>query len=143
MGSTPLARSVCLAAGAFLTLLALGLIAPSRAEAAGCGHPHHVTTAAVPGPHDSGRLDLLSELGTVPGESSEMPDLPAPCSGPNCSKGKGVPIAPPPPPPPRVDAWGLLELDRPAESPAPLDLVAHGDDPRPIHRAESLFHPPR
>ncbi|MDG3004917.1 hypothetical protein [Paludisphaera mucosa] len=86
--STPLAPA------AFLALLALAALAPRSAEA-GCASRGHAV--ARPGAFGLGALAELSGVADArDGSASDAPPpgrVP-PCSGPSCSGGPGVPLAP-------------------------------------------------
>src|SRR5947209_5938746 len=95
--------SARLLAGALLTLLTGGLLAPGVAHA-GCGdyvvmgsHPAHQTTSPAP---RQGPTTAASPTPDRPG--------PKPCSGPACSRGSLPPAEPAPLPPPRGDQWAWV-----------------------------------
>ena len=119
-------------AGAFLTLLAIGLATPSaRAD---CQHPADrpaIGVGIVANPIDEPSKDL----GAIP--------PPKPCDGPQCSGKTAPPMTPAPQPPPRAESWGRLVEPDPV---APLDSgpLAFEEAPgRPTRPATSIFHPPR
>ncbi|MDG3004357.1 hypothetical protein [Paludisphaera mucosa] len=137
------ARSVGLWAGAILSLLVTGLIAPSQAQA-GCAHYVKHRSAADAFAH---RLDPLvagsAEASTDAPSTPDGPRRPAPCSGPSCS---GQPASPTPPPVTTiklVEAWACLV---PRRSPSRIDstpTLPPSCTLGPIHRGEPVFHPPR
>lgn len=131
MRSSRPSRRVWAIVGAFTTLLAIGLIAPTPAEA-GCGH---TTERPAVG------LGVL-RLDEAPRSADQAPP-PKPCSGPSCSN-KSAPVSTSTPaPPPRVELWGLV-----SESPSPVaaDPIARAHEDarvRPARVAIAIFHPPR
>ena len=117
-------------AGAFLTLLAAGLLAPSSAKA-GCEHPADRPAIG------------LDALGLDDGPKSDQLPPPKPCSGPSCSNRSAPPTTSAPQPPPRAELWGVVIETSEVDPPGSSDWTA-GDAPaRPIRIAPSVFHPPR
>lgn len=134
-----------LTAGAWITLLVGGLVAPSAARA-GCTHyvlAHGQGAHSGLSPLDD--LELLSEaaLHRADGPLGAPLDHPSPCSGLSCSRDPMPPMAPAPAGPLRVDAWACLNLAiplTPAPLPSPLVEQAAG---RPVHLAFPPDRPPR
>ena len=118
-------------AGAFLTLLALGLLAPAP-SLAGCDHPG----------------DRPAISGDLFGLGLDRPAAPAPapkpCSGPQCSGKSGLPPASATPQaPPRLESWAILALPTPDPRPDPSAPSPEDDRDFPARFAPSIFHPPR
>ena len=116
-------------AGAFLTLLAIGLLAPVSAKA-GCEHPSDRPAIG------------LDAFGTDGPKSDQLPP-PKPCSGPSCSNKSAPPTTSAPQPPPRAELWGVVIEPSPVEPPGSSARTAEDDLDRPIRFAPSVFHPPR
>ena len=120
-------------AGAFLTLLAIGLCAPSIGRA-DCRHPSDRPAFGI-------EFDAL-KADASPGDLGAIPP-PRPCDGPQCSGKTAPPMTPAPQVPPRAESWGQVI------EPAPLVPLESGprapdDAPgRPTRPATSIFHPPR
>ncbi len=135
-------------AGAFLTLLAFGLLAPASARA-GCVHD---ALGRSQQPAGAAHFDRLIAMGAMPmpdGDPAPRPFEPAtpgrprPCSGPTCSNDSGVPPVPTATLAPASPSWAwagqLLDADGPAS-----DLLPRREGlSRPVHRGPSIFHPPR
>jgi hypothetical protein len=82
------------AAGALFVLHAILAIAPERA-AASCGHG-----VSSSGPRLSFVSDLIMPASSTESDAHRAPIAPTqdrPCTGPSCSRGKGLPDAPSPP----------------------------------------------
>ncbi|MCI0702358.1 MAG: hypothetical protein L0241_14845 [Planctomycetia bacterium] len=119
---------------AALLLVAVALLSPQSATAA-CGD--HVTILNSPA--------TLNQH-TQPGASATPEPLAPPCQGPNCS---GAPVRHAPLPAPVtpvspqakevVQSLGLIGERDSARSSFARDFAS----PRPIHQANSIFHPPR
>ena len=123
--------------GAWLTLLAIGLLLPAPTQA-DCSHRADRPAIDLDRAPASGRDELAAAIRPV-----EPIPAPQPCTGPQCS-GKSAPtpatVAPPAPP---VVEWALAP--RP-----PLGLRLAGaftpDETVPLDPlalASSIFHPPR
>jgi hypothetical protein len=123
--------------GAFLTLLALGLLAPGSVRAAGCSHDKHAIS----------HFDLLVQTGAI-ADSDELTEAarpmgPTKCDGPMCSR---KPAAPSPSPSLATgghDSWACL-LEKLDERRTPPSRFAPVAAPvLSIGRHTSIFHPPR
>lgn len=125
-----------------MLILAAVLLAPATARAS-CGdyvrmgqHPAHATSAAAPfPPRDSANV-------AVPVVPTQKP-VP-PCSGPSCSRRTPIaPTAPVPPAPVEGKHWGCVDSADLTAGNRPARFTAAESSARPVHRAESVFHPPR
>ncbi|MDR3634833.1 MAG: hypothetical protein P4L84_13595 [Isosphaeraceae bacterium] len=138
-------RLVWLGAGAWIALLASGVLAPATARA-GCTH---YVLLRDQGTHGGvsvvNSLELLSPA-ELPGagERSRRPvGFPSPCSGLSCSRNPMPPMAPAPAGLFPADAWACLNF---APSPATLPSLACMMDRcarRPVHFAFPPDRPPR
>ena len=125
--------------GAALSLLVLVLLAPSVAEA-GCSHL--VTSKADAQSQASLIGSLIRDLGG-PTDPAPVPPGRQPCSGSWCSGHPAVPTVPPGTFEGRLGTWawcGPIGQDL-AVNPSLLGTVSH--NPRPLHRGNEVFHPPR
>ena len=121
-------------AGAFLTLLAIGLCAPSSSRA-DCRHPGDRPAIGI-------GIDALRPDGP-PGDSKSVPP-PKPCDGPQCSGKSAPPMTPAAPKiPPRAESWGLAIEPTPIADPGSASLRPEDAPARPVRPATSIFHPPR
>lgn len=132
-------------AGAWMALVAGGLVAPGSAQA-GCSH--YVISMGRQGAERPSLYDLeiLSESrlrGTA--EPARLPnDRPLPCSGPTCSGNPGPPVAPTAPVGPmRAEGWACLALSQPPFAPPSLASCEAHVAGRPIHLAFPPDRPPR
>jgi hypothetical protein len=140
MALSPPRRLARLWAGALLTLLAAGLIAPSPARA-GCSY-HITSSATLDGPS---LFELLPTAGdsakaTLPSPGDEPP---SPCSGSLCSQAPLQPSAPAPSAPVRVEPWGSLIALPALVGPELVASLYEAALFRPIRLGTSIFHPPR
>jgi hypothetical protein len=115
-----------------LLLVAGALLSPQRASAE-CGSHVTVLNPTAESQHDA--------MPPTSGEPVKMP-----CQGPNCSGAPERHVPPPAPPAPTggqvkelVPGSGLSHSADP--SPSPFDRAR--TTARPVHRALSIFHPPR
>ncbi|WP_435008609.1 hypothetical protein P12x_005818 [Tundrisphaera lichenicola] len=120
-------------AGAFLTLLAIALAAPSTSRA-DCRHP---------GDRPSIGLDVDAFRAEAPSDDLAPLPPPKPCDGPQCSGKTASPMTPAPQPPPRAESWGQLLAPAPILGPEPGSPTPEDSPERPVHQAGSIFHPPR
>ncbi len=117
--------------GAFLTLLAIGLLAPPSAPG-DCSHP---------GDRPALGGDLFGPgLGPV---DVPLAPVPVPCTGPQCSGRSSPPLAPSPVVPPRAKLWAVLAEAKPALPAVSLAPWPEEASSRPVRIAPSIFHPPR
>jgi len=124
------------AAGAFLTLLALGLLSSGSARA-GCLN-HRPSEA---------HFDALVLAGAMPEaadyEAASPPKRMPTCDGPMCSRGPAAPPISSITAPDGQDSWAcLLETLDPGTNP-PRPLPHDAIPARPSDRDTSIFHPPR
>ncbi len=120
--------------GAFLTLLAIGLVAPGSARA-DCSHP-------------GDRPAIAGDLFGLDARPADLPTRdqaprPKPCSGPQCS-GKSAPSpSTVPQAPPRSELWATLVPIEPTDGANPAGWAREGSPAIPAHLGPSIFHPPR
>jgi hypothetical protein len=140
-------RLMPLAAGAWITLLAGGLVAP-KAALAGCGH-YAVAASQLEAERLSVyELEILSEA-SLRGDAgpSRLPsDGRLPCSGPSCSNNPGSPLVPPAPAPAgplRAEAWACIALSPPLFVLPSLASLAEQSTGRPVHLGSPPDRPPR
>jgi hypothetical protein len=123
--------------GASLTLLALGLFAPTSALA-GCDHL---------GERPSIGGDLVgfglfsSDLARIPGPPQAP--RPKPCNGPSCSKNPAQPLAPAVLPRFDDDSRALVLPPEPSLGLESGRLIVIDDAISPILLPSAIFHPPR
>ena len=123
-------------AGAFLTLLACGLLSSGSARA-GCVN-HRPSEAHFDSLVLAGALPEASDY-----EAASPPKRMPTCDGPMCSRGPAAPPVSSWTVPGHHDSWACLveSLDPDTTPPAPLPTdVAPA---RPTDRDTSIFHPPR
>lgn len=126
------------AAGA---LLASMLCAPARA---GCAHRigSQAESILLPSILTDGTIEAIDERA---GDTTPMPRPRAPksCPGAFCNGGPVVPAAPSGVVRIGLETWACVSA-APDRIPAgPSWLITSTRSPRPIHRAGSVFHPPR
>ncbi|GAC1341971.1 MAG: hypothetical protein NVSMB14_06910 [Isosphaeraceae bacterium] len=139
-------------ASIFVGVLALVALSTTAESARGaCVHGVSVSSRLDrEGNHSRGgarHFELLRQAGALVERSEETPLFGSEgspnCSGPFCSNGSPVPLAPVLADPPRPPQWaGLIGIPvaTPISSnPLPLDA----DSPGPTHIAPAVFHPPR
>lgn len=138
-------RLIPLAAGAWMALVAGGLVAP-RAALAGCGH-YAVTVSRLEAQKLSVyELEIFSQarLRGDAGPNGLPSDRPSPCSGLSCSRNPVPPVAPPVPVGPlRGDSWACLALSPACPVPSCLRSLAGHSVGRPVHFAFPPERPPR
>jgi hypothetical protein len=122
-------------AGAWLALAIIGLLAPAEARA-GCSS--HVSRSDANG--EAAHFRLLLGSGRLP--DSRTPRTP-PCSGPMCSRGPLLPLAPAPATPVRVESWGCLLISIVTFDVGSVPLPIDEGIRLPAHPGSSIFHPPR
>ena len=123
-----------------MTLLAMSLLAPSRAEA-GCSHLVSSRSDAM---RLSSLIDPLIHDLTAPSEDGPAPPSPRPCSGALCSGQPAAPAAPAAALDAPLDSWAW-------DGPIPGRALAVGSpflsaetgSVHPTRRATAVFHPPR
>jgi len=124
-------------AGAFFTLLALGLLAPGP-SLADCVHPGDRPTVA------GDLFGLEGTTGAVRPADPAPPPPPKPCSGPQCSGRSGIPPATATPQAPtRSDSWAIAPEVPPVARPDSAAATPEDDLDRPARFAPPIFHPPR
>ncbi|MHB1559192.1 MAG: hypothetical protein ACYC61_17195 [Isosphaeraceae bacterium] len=139
MKSRPFCHLVRSPAGAFLTLLVLLLLAP-RAARAGCSH-------LALSRDDLARLSFLDA--TLDRDLLATADLPTSppdgrgCSGFWCSGAPAIPLVPSGAFEGRLGLWACKASSPDEAAAGPSFLDASADPLRPVHRASSIFHPPR
>jgi hypothetical protein len=144
MFSSFLKRAKHRIAGAFCMLLVIGGAAPSAA-CASCGHD--VTSNRARSARESfSRLELLKYTGVDQAKSAPAGTRrELPCSGPSCSRGRGLPPAPATSVPVRMsDPWCCCTTissrwDDPDSAEKPDDLSTS----HPWHNTSRLERPPR
>jgi len=125
-------HSALRSAGAILAL-AVGLVMPSLARA-GCGD--YVRIKGAPRHGDSDSASARSSRG--------MPGLPAPCSGPTCSRGHATdPMTPPAPPSTPGDTIGFLASEAPSKNSGPNSLQFPDACLNSRLHESAVYHPPR
>jgi len=129
-----------MAAIARVSIPVLALLLASKAQAS-CGD---YVFRGHGGSSDAARQKTPSDL-TSPGH--ELPPMPTedpvPCSGPNCSRGSSLPLAPVTTPPPGPDLWPLLDASVLLLAFDP-GVVPVAEFPQfPVRRSFSVYHPPR
>lgn len=130
--------------GAFVALLAAGVVAPGKAQA-GCSS--HVRGASHSGLGVPAQLELLTSLGAVADASEASnparPTPDRPCTGPSCSGRTAIPSTPTVLERAPVPLWGCLSSTRPDDRPGSLPFQARSDLDRPSPAPLAIFHPPR
>lgn len=133
-----LARSM---AGAFLTLLAVGLLSPGSARA-GCVN-HRPSMSHFDSLVLAGAMPEAERFEASSAHSKTLPGRAPTCSGPMCSQGPAAPPSSSWTVTDGHDSWACLValLDR-AKTP-PMPLPPETIPARPSDRDTSIFHPPR
>jgi hypothetical protein len=134
-------RSVRILIGALGFLVLSGLLRPTSAWAQ-CGH-YVVRGVAA----EADRTDASDSLVRARSLSDQRPQEsvphPAPCSGPNCSR--GGPVSPPLQTltSPATEEWACNVLPSPPPDRSKLEPVSNVGLFQPVKRAAGIFHPPR
>lgn len=143
MGPAPKRRTAISLTGAFLTLLAGMVVAPTTAQA-GCGY--HAVPKAERTAASVNKLQILSDLPVVApsAEAATEEHRGCPCSGPTCSENPGRPDAPPTSPfPPSLDRWCDTTAAFALAGPGTADGVADDPSLHALILPSTLERPPR
>lgn len=95
----------------------------------------------------SSHFEFLSRAGALApepeGPNSEAPSAPVPCSGVFCSGSPAVPSVPHAAETFPEVRWAINETPFTLAGPSPSATPDDEADPRAVHLASSIFHPPR
>lgn len=141
MRSSTLKALAMRVSGAFLALLASGLVALPEARA-DCGH-YVVSRSGSATVLDQLDLLHLDREFAAPAGQAPFKGQRVPCSGALCSGSPAIPLAPPVLLPVRTGQWAICTFTPPSSN---LGSMAMAWDETPAHinpLASSVFHPPR